>query len=313
MSSRLPALDARSVGQAAEKAVLSLSLPRDRAFEALYNYVVVDEPAVHLMPLHFLPRSYRGAIESATLRTLGVAAKLEYARSRWIDEVVDLGRTGSMLATHRLHDALVQLVSARYAEVLRGPAARVFFSTLSGLYASHAMSVAVDGSQTRRAVGPLAGPLAEEEYSAQVLARNGSFRASVDAVLLHCGASLEMLQTARKSWHLWVLGAQLYDDALDAEEDFAAGSLTWTVARTIADLGDTAGDPRSDGDAFYEAALVEGALVETLVRAEDCFRSAASLAEDEFPSWAELQRACITQTSRLRTDFQELATRIARR
>lgn len=311
VSSGLPALlDARSVGEAAEEAVLSLSVPRDRVFAALYNYLVVDEPAVHLMPLHFLPGSSRGSVESSDLHSLGVAAKLEYVRSRWIDEIADSGCTGSLLAAHNLHGELVELIFARYSQVLRGRTASEFFRTLAGLYAHHGASLAVDGSRPRRSLEPLAG----EEYRAQVRARNGSFRASMDAVLFFVGASEKTLQTARQAWHLWVLGAQLYDDALDVEEDFEAESATWTVARTLEDFNLNAGVGRwPDRDTFYEAALAGGAVIETLTWAESCFWSAATLADGEFPSWAALQRACITQTSRLRADFQSLAAGLARK
>ncbi len=310
MPSETFALDARSVGEAAESSVLALRVPRDRAFAALYNYLVVDEPAVHLMPLHFLPRSCRRDLASSNLHTLGVAAKLEYVRSRWVDEVLDSGCTESLLAAHVLHGDLVELILARYSEVLIGGKAGAFFKTLAGLYARHGASLAVDGSEARQR----SGVLPEKEYSSQVHARNGSFRACVDAVLLLVGAPDETLDRARQAWHLWVLGAQLYDDALDVEEDFESGSGSWTVYRTLAGIGaPMGGGGGPDRDAFYEAALVEGALVETLAWAESCFRSAASLADDEFPSWAALQRACIVQTSKLRADFESLATRIARK
>ncbi len=303
-------LSSRSIGESAEKAVLSLPVLRDRAFAALYNYLAVDEPAVHLMPLHFLPRSAQRTVEHSDLHCLGVAAKLEYVRSRWIDEIVDSGCTESLLATHDLHREIVELIFALYAEVLHGGTASEFFRTLAGLYAHHGASLAVDGSRLRR---PL-GLLTEDQYSAQVHARNGSFCASIDAVLLLAGASKKTVKRARQSWHLWVLGAQLYDDALDVEEDFESESLTWTVVRTLADLGANAGEnPWPDRDTFYETALVGGAVVETLARAEACFRSAADLSDDEFPSWAALQRACISQTTRLQADFHELAARIARR
>ena len=107
-------LDARSVGEAAENAVLSLPVPRDRAFAALYSYLVVDEPAVHLLPLHFLPRSCQRTLARDDLHSLGVAAKLEYVRSRWIDEIVDSGCTGSLLPAHTLHGEFVELIFARY-------------------------------------------------------------------------------------------------------------------------------------------------------------------------------------------------------
>lgn len=304
-----PLLDARSVGETAERAVLSIALPREKAFEALHNYVAIDEPAVHLMPLHFLQRSSLGAVGRACLHSLGVAAKLEYARSRWIDEVVDVGPMESSSAVHRLHGALLDLIFAKYSEALRdrsGP----FFQTLVDLYARHTVSVAIDGSRVRTTTLPLTA----EEYSAQVRARNESFRGSVDAVLLLAGASEEVVRRARESWRLWVLGAQLYDDALDVEEDFESDHSTWTVARTLADLHeDKAGDRRSNQDAFYEAALTGGAFTETLSWAESCFESAARLAETEFPSWAALQHGCITQTSQLRGDLQKLTSKTAQR
>lgn len=303
-----PLLDARSVGETAEKAVLSLPLPKGDAFKALYSYLATDEPAVHLMPLHFLPRSSRGTVENDALHLLGVAAKLEYVRSRWIDEVVDLKPMEPPSTVHRLHDALVGLISSRYSKALQGRDTTTFFRTLTELYARHALSVAVDGSRSRTGVKPLGG----EDYSAQVYARNGSFRAAVDAVMLFSGASDELLQKARQCWHSWVLGAQLYDDALDAEEDFESGHVTWTVARTLSGFdGRGTKDFRPDRDEFYEAALVGGALTETLAWAESCFESAARLAEVEFPSWATLQRACNAQTSQLRNDLQKLTDEAA--
>lgn len=307
-SSDPPTLDARYVGEAAEAAVLSLSVPRDRAFEALYSYLVVDEPAVHLMPLHFLPRSSHLTPERDKLHALGVAAKLEYVRSRWIDEIIDSGCAGSLLAAHALHGEIVDLILAYYSEALHDTRAAAFFRALASLYAHHGMSLAVDGSGSRRRPDRLT----EQEYYAQVNARNGSFRASLDAVLLLVGASEATLHAARRAWQLWVLGAQLYDDALDVEEDLESSNITWTVHRTLASL-EASADDWPDRDVLYEAALVDGALVETLSRAESCFRSAASLADDEFPSWATLQRACIVQTGRLRTDFAALAEKIARR
>lgn len=301
-----PALEARAVGESAETAVLSLDVPRDRAFTSLYDYLAVDEPAVHLMPLHFLPRSPVRDVGSRDLHLMAVAAKLEYVRSRWIDEIVDSGCMDTMQSAHRLHADLVELIFARYVEALRNRRTDEFFRTLAGLYAHHGASLAVDGSRSKT---PLK-PLARDEYSAQVYARNGSFRASVDAVLMLAGASAESLRTARQAWHLWILGAQLYDDALDVEEDFESECLTWTVARTLADLGADAGvSSLPDRDAFYEAALIRGAVLETLAWAESCFRRAADLADAEFPGWTDLQRGCLVQTSKLREDFRNLIVR----
>ena len=83
-------LSARHIGEEAEGAALSLPLAHGPVFEAFYAYVVVDEPAVHLMPLHFLPVSSRERVDEGSLQDLAVAAKLEYARNRWLDELADL-------------------------------------------------------------------------------------------------------------------------------------------------------------------------------------------------------------------------------
>ena len=83
---RVAVIDAREIGVEAERDVLSLPVARDAAFEALLSYVAVDEPAVHLMPMHFCPAEQVRTVGFEALHTLGVASKLEYVRSRWIDE-----------------------------------------------------------------------------------------------------------------------------------------------------------------------------------------------------------------------------------
>jgi hypothetical protein len=70
-------LKARSIGEEAERAALSLPLKREKVFESYYTYLTVDEPAVHLMPLHFLPQASREQVGEGPLRELAVAGKLE--------------------------------------------------------------------------------------------------------------------------------------------------------------------------------------------------------------------------------------------
>ena len=41
------------------------------------------------LPLHFLPIDRDADIGPSALHDLGVAAKLEYTRNRWLDEMVD--------------------------------------------------------------------------------------------------------------------------------------------------------------------------------------------------------------------------------
>src|ERR687890_1988371 len=115
-------LSARSIGEKAERATLNLSLAHGTVFESFYSYVVVDEPAVHLMPLHFLPITSRERVDEGSLQDLAVAAKLEYARNRWLDELVDEpGSAHGVSAEHRLNEALLGLIHSRYSRVLDGP------------------------------------------------------------------------------------------------------------------------------------------------------------------------------------------------
>jgi hypothetical protein len=91
--------------------------------------VIVDEPAVHLMTLHFLPIALRERVGEGLLEDLAVAAKLEYTRNRWLDELVDKPCSASELsAEHRLNEALPGLVHSRYSRVLDGPVAAAFSS-----------------------------------------------------------------------------------------------------------------------------------------------------------------------------------------
>ena len=106
-------LNARDVGEEAERAFLSLTLTEDAAFEAFYSYVTVDEPAVHLMPLHFLPHAQRGQVDESLLRGLAVAAKLEYARNRWLDEMADHPDSVPKSARHTGSTTLCSRLSIR--------------------------------------------------------------------------------------------------------------------------------------------------------------------------------------------------------
>jgi hypothetical protein len=59
-------------------------------------------------------------------------------------------------------------------------------------------------------------------------------------------------------------------------------------------------------DAFYEKALCEGVISETLGQAEAFFAESARLAEEIFPSWVIYQHACVSQARRLREDYEML-------
>ena len=141
-------LNARQIGEEAERAALSLPLTREKVFESYYTYLTVDEPAVHLMPLHFLPLASREQVSESALRELAVAGKLEYARNRWLDEMVDHpGSAPALSPAHMLNDTLLALINSRYASVLDGAAAASFFPVLSVLHARHGLSLILDGAR----------------------------------------------------------------------------------------------------------------------------------------------------------------------
>src|SRR5918912_1270532 len=240
-------LNARCVGEEAERVALPLS--REDAFGSFYSYLTVDEPAVHLLPLHFLPHASRGQVGEGLLRELAVAAKLEYARNRWLDEIADRPDAAPGLSsTHRVNDALLVLIHSRYSGVLGGAAAEAFFPVLSNLYACHGLSLTLDSTWYRDP----ASSITLEEYAEHARMRHGPVRAAVDAILLSVGAADDLLERARSSWHNCALGIQFYDDALDVEEDFRNRNLSWTVMRTLEHFGahsdDFAGQLMSDTD-----------------------------------------------------------------
>ncbi|HET6688826.1 MAG TPA: hypothetical protein VFG82_05605 [Rubrobacter sp.] len=296
-------LNARQIGEEAERAALSLPLTREKVFESYYTYLTVDEPAVHLMPLHFLPHASRQQVGEGALCELAVAGKLEYARNRWLDEMVDHPGTAPGLSpAHRLNDALITLISSRYAGVLDGAVAASFFTVLAELHARHGLSLIVDGARFR-------GVVTLEEYAEHARRRHGPVRAPVDALLLLTGAADSLLRRARSSWHNWALGVQFYDDALDVEEDFRNRNLTWAVGRTLHYFHQAPHNPTMpDPDTFYERALAEGVVSEALSHAESFFAESARLAEGMFPSWVHFQKACVSQARRLREDYEQLVT-----
>lgn len=111
---------------------------REEAFETFYKYLSIDEPAVHLLPLHFLPHASRGQVGEGALYELAAAAKFEYARNRWLDAVADrAGAAPGQSSTHRVNDALLEFIHSRYSSVLEGSVAEKFFGVLSNLYARH--------------------------------------------------------------------------------------------------------------------------------------------------------------------------------
>ena len=293
-------LDNADVCREAIEAACGLPYVHEVEFETFYTYLMVDEPIIQLMPGYLLPVWAEQKASSETLHALAVAAKLENARNRWLDDLVDNRDVHVSLATsQRLNEAIVDLANRRYAQVLPDGMVARFFERLTVLYARHALSLLLDGKQdtlSRR-------PLELADYESHAEARHGPVRAALEALLLLLEADQEHCTRAIESWHAWGLGAQLYDDALDVEEDFRHGTLTWTVSRTLGLFGDRS--PES-AEEFYGVALKEGVVTQTLVHAEKHFVRAAELACSTFPRWANVQQACAQQARTLREDYQRL-------
>lgn len=300
-------LDARRVAEEAESAVLALSLTKSKEFESLYSYLIVDEPSIHLLPLHFLPFELGELVGDTALHDLGVAAKIEYTRNRWLDEMVDASESSpDSLTVHRLNAALIVLTNNRYARALNPLAGASFFATLAELHARHGLSLVLDGRKAKR----LESPLSLKGYVEHARARHGPMRAPLDAVLLLAGAPAKEIRRARSSWHNWELGVQFYDDALDIEEDFRQRNLSWVVSRTLEVFRERLdrGNPHRlpDPDVFYEIALTEDVVCQALTYAERFFTASARQAEQPFPTWAAFQRQCIRRTVLLREDHERI-------
>lgn len=306
-------LDAHQVAVAAEEEILKLRVARDGQFESLCSYLRVDEPSVHLLLLHFLPTDSRRTVSPTTLHDLGVAAKLEYTRNRWLDEMVDAVRPYPVpLSAHRLNDGVIASTCERYEKVLDTPAAASFYRILANLYARHGLSVVLDG----RRPGALERVMSLKDYVEHARARHGPMRAPLDALLLLVGTPETTIRRARVSWQNWALGVQFYDDALDVEEDFRDRNCSWAVSRTLEIFRERShGRDRStlpDLDAFYEVALTEGVVCRALALAERFFAASARHAEHLFPTWAAFQRECLERTARLREDYEEFVAEARR-
>lgn len=271
-------------------------------FERFHTYLLVDEPIIQLMPGYLLPVWAEQGARPQTLHALAVAAKLENARNRWLDNMVDNHEdSASSMASHGLNTAIAASTHRLYSTVVPNDLAGKFFERLATLYARHALSLAVDGKRklSRQRFGTLV------DYEVQAKARHSSVRAPLDALLTLLRTDDGQFTTATDSWHAWGLGAQLYDDALDVEEDFRLGTMTWTVSRTLECFGGRVPD---NPDEFYGVALKEGVVTQTLERAQAHFARAAELAGSAFPRWVPVQDGWKRQVRALREDYESLLT-----
>ena len=269
-------------------------------FERFYTYLLVDEPIIQLMPGYLLPVWAERSVTPETLHALAMAAKLENARNRWLDNMVD-NHQEFVFSTpsHELNGAIVALTHRLYSTVMPDDLVCSFFERLATLYARHSLSLVLDGK--REATRKCSAALFDYEIHAK--ARHSSVRAPLDALLTLLRTDDEEFQTATNSWHAWGLGAQLYDDALDIEDDFRLGTMTWTVSRTL-ELFE--GCIPENAERFYETALKEGIVTQTLERAEAHFVRAAQLASSSFPRWVPVQDGWERQTRTLRKDYESL-------
>lgn len=293
-------LNNAEVCQEAIDAVAGMALTGGAEFERFYAYLLVDEPIVQLMPWYFLPPEDEVKVRFESLRALAIAAKLENARNRWLDELVD-GPTppASLTSPHGLNGAVVGLTNRLYSSVLSYKQTACFSGRLATLYARHSLSLVLDGKRGH----PPNRPFTLPEYEVQAKARHSSVRAPLDALLTLIGANEKQYTLATDSWHAWGLGAQLYDDALDVEEDFRHGNLTWTVGRALGCFG---GRSPENEDEFYRVCLEGGIVAETLGLAEAHFARAADLARSSFPRWTPVQQGCMRQAQALREDYERL-------
>lgn len=277
-----------------------LSRPGGTEFERFYSYLLVDEPIIQLMPGYLLPVWAEQIVKPETLRVLAVAAKLENARNRWLDNMVDSPESlASSAPSHELNEAIVALTNRLYRIVLPDDLAGTFFERLATLYARHSLALIFDSKRevARKCFAEI------KDYETHAKARHCSVRAPLDALLTLLRTDVGQYETVTDSWHAWGLGAQLYDDALDVEEDFRLGTMTWTVSCTLEGF-----KPRvpEDSDEFYGAALKKGVVTRTLERAEEHFARAAELARSNFPRWVPVQDGWKQQTRALREDYESL-------
>jgi hypothetical protein len=304
-------LDGGLVVEEAAQALLSLLESREeRLVDVLLPLLGVHEPAIDLLPLHFLPVCAEECADPQLLHALAVAGRLDYVRYRLLDELADASAAGGTvnLSAHRLNAELAGLIRSRYRCALPEPVWAPFFETVAALYAGHSLSLAFDTANLRT-VGL---SLSLDDYVDHARARHGPARTSLDAVLLANYVSKEELESARESWHCCTFALQLYDDVLDFEEDLEARKYTWTVVHALKAVDgtcvpdDALNDPLAL-ELIYKAALVEGVLVKTLQHAEAFLRRSARIAKPYFPSWVAFQEAGVKHMSNLSAEYEALA------
>ena len=296
-------MDAESVSRSARTAAASLPEAKAGAFKRLLPFFV-SEPVLDTLPVRFLPREANGCVGGDVLHELAVGGKLVYAHIRWLDDLADEPRPGGPgSSVHALSEAIASLARMKFEEVLGPPHVAPFLSNLAQLYARYAASLAVD-----KALQAFAGPLTLDYYVEHAKARSAPVRAPVDAMLSLVDAPEEQVERARSCFEWCVAGLQLYDDALDVEDDFKERRLSWVVSETLRALDARGPEDVPDADQFYETALVEGFLIRNLAAAEVLFKKALRLAEPAFPNCVDCLDAMLRHTREYKGDLQRSVT-----
>jgi hypothetical protein len=301
--------DQDSVAALAATAVLSA--PGARSSEALGGllpFLLTPESVVEELPALFLPAGTGTEhVDPGALLEIAVAGKIVYSQVRWLDELADsldrpLPPPG---AVHRLSEALSREAYKRFVAGLRGSGeeAADFFSSLAGLNARYAASLALDGAFSREAQ---LVRLSLEDYVKHAKCRAAPLRAPLDALHVLVGVREEDKELGRSCFELTAAAMQLRDDTLDVEEDYGDGRLSWVVAETLRHLGDP--DERPGVDEFYEAALLAGFIDRNLAAAEQLYADALSLADGRFPGCVEFLRNEARQTRAMKEDMARIVS-----
>lgn len=278
--------------------------------KSILSFVVVEDDIFDLLPLHFVTeRGSGGDVSEEQLFWLCVAGKMLYAQVRWLDAILDDYKSFSDRSLlYSINESLTETIQSIFSETLGRELSPNILCTLSYSYARYSLSVALDAASSDP--GNLAAQYATlDDYVVQARARAAPVCAPVDAVLLLQGAPEYARERARNSFEAFAVGAQLYDDALDLEEDFGENRPTWLVCETLREMKSRKTRPTNGEDItdlFYETALLGGLLSKNLDRSERFFGIARRLSEPLFARCARRSAQLISRVRALRKDYEEM-------
>jgi hypothetical protein len=286
----------------------------ENSARSILALLAVEDDIFDLLPLHFVAEqggAPAAEISEQQLFPLCVAGKLLYAQTRWLDSVLDdyeLLRDHELM--HSINETLTQRVHALFSEALGRELSCSVFSTLASLRARHSLSLTLDADLVD------SSDLAKrytffDDYVTQAKARAAPVRASIDAILLLAETPEQISRRALDSFECFAVGAQLYDDALDLEEDFKADRPSWLVCQTLRCMKSQENTHAGDSqliDQFYETALLRGTLSQNLIKAQGFFDISRKLANSKFPRWAERCNLIASRINKLRSDYEDIVS-----